>query len=139
MSDDLKDAIADGYAEINEIAEANQDRFAARVVELINNPAKRNKKIWDIALKKMEQQTADLTRLLWESIEYGRTQQAAEFQAFIELGLRDIVAASHKAQQIKAPIVKKLTRNELDKTAKEGVSYERFIAAKDKRKGNQSA
>ena len=144
ITDDLKDAIADGYAEIDELAEDHQEAFKKRVLELLNNPSVRNVKLWEkvgadprVTAANFGTVPVKLRNETW-LFRFSRLITAAKEQAFTELLARPLIAATEKARQAKRQIALKMKLPELKKAAVEGVSQQKFNAAKERRKAQRA-
>lgn len=136
----LPDAIADGFAEADELAEDKLAHVAQRFYQLLENPKQRNPEIWAAAGANVELTAQQLEAVPpvqrddeWTLL-MGRMFAAAKEQAYIEVMARPLMEAAHKASKSKQKAAKALTRAELKTAAVEGVSKAKFDEAKQRRR-----
>lgn len=145
-----KDLIADQSAEIDEIAEKNEETHRRTVTELQLSPINREAGIWAEAwragLEALGIPFEDW--LMLTADDYANTPQnpirdlmwAAMIAASIEQAnmpvLRQIIPVASVQANQQIDQAQKAGRKDLEQAAKEGVSNGRFKAAKDKRRGD---
>ena len=138
--DALKDTIADGFAEADELVEDYREAFSARVLELLGNIEQRSPGIWKEAQANILATVLDFSQVpvrqrdeIW-GIEFGRIIAAAQEQAFTEIITRPMLQVSSKWAMKKLDTAKAVPVSQMKQVAVEGVSKERFDAAKERRK-----
>jgi len=136
----LKDTIADGFAEVDELVEDNQEAYRARVLELLTNVEQRSPGIWKEAQANILATVTDFSQVpvrfrdeIW-GVEFGRIIAAAQEQAFSEIIARPMLNISSKWAKTKLDTAKAVPVSQMKQVAVEGVSKERFDSAKERRK-----
>ncbi|MCP4540170.1 MAG: hypothetical protein GY832_23780 [Chloroflexi bacterium] len=148
-ADKLKDSIADGTAEADEIAEDNEQSHTELLQALIASPEGRDPALWESAYEALVEPFGIISFEEWvtfTTVDYVEMDPspykvpvwsamvaAAQAQADTTV-LTDVITAADKHAPAQNKAAAAVGKAGLQTVAKEGVSKDRFTAAKDKRK-----